>query len=135
MQEFIDMQNTNITVQTSLMPFNNSFTTVGLNNCKTLQDVVDTTVPYNFADSKLVVTHNGIIVPSNEWSNTQLKEADLIGLNFVPMGGGGGKNTVMMIAVIVAAVALPWAAGVAANWAGGAPAAASIASAGLGAVS
>lgn len=120
MQEFIDMQNTNVTVQTSLMPFNNSFTTVGLNNCKTLQDVVNTTVPYNFADSKLVVTHNGIIVPSNEWNNTQLKEADLIGLNFVPTGGGGGKNTVMMIGVIVAAMALPALAGAAAGWAAGA---------------
>lgn len=115
------MQNTNVTVQTSLMPFNNSFTTVGLNNCKTLQDVVNTTVPYNFADSKLVVTHNGIIVPSNEWNNTQLKEADLIGLNFVPMGGGGGgKNTIMMIGVIVAAMALPALAGAAAGWAAGA---------------
>lgn len=114
------MQNTNVTVQTSLLPFNNTFTTVGLNNCKTLQDVVNTTIPYNFADSKLVVTHNGIIVPSNEWNNTQLKEADLIGLNFVPMGGGGGKNTVMMIGVIVAAMALPALAGAAATWATGA---------------
>lgn len=105
MQEFTDMQNTNVTVQTSLLPFDNTFTTLGLNNCKTLQDVVDTTVPYNFADSKLVVTHNGVIISSDEWKTRELKEGDLVGLNFVPMGGGGGgKNVLTMVVIIAAAV-------------------------------
>ena len=124
-----------VTVQTSLMPFKTTFTTVGLNNCKTLQDVINTTVPFNFVDSKLVVTHNGEIIDCEQWEVTSVKEHDLVGLNFIPMGGGGGKNTVMMIGVIVAAIALPWAAGLAASWAVGAGAAASIAAGGLGAVS
>ena len=104
------MQNTNVTVQTSLMPFKRTFDTIGLNQCKTLQDVIDCTVPYNFKDCKLVVTHNGMVV-YEDYSLVELKEDDLIGLNFVPMGGGGGgKNTVMMIGLVVAAIALPWAA-------------------------
>ena len=89
-----------VTVQTSLMPFKTTFTTVGLNNCKTLQDVINTTVPFNFVDSKLVVTHNGEIIDCEQWEVTSVKEHDLVGLNFIPMGGGGGKNTVMMIGVI-----------------------------------
>lgn len=104
------MQNTNVTVQTSLMPFKRTFDTIGLNQCKTLQDVIDCTVPYNFKDCKLVVTHNGMVV-YEDYNLVELKEDDLIGLNFVPMGGGGGgKNTVMMIGLVVAAIALPWAA-------------------------
>lgn len=107
------MQNTNVTVQTSLMPFKRTFDTVGLNQCKTLQDVVDCMVPYNFVDSKLVVTHNGQVI-YEDYKSVTIKENDLIGLNFVPMGGGGGgKNTVMMIGLVVAAIALPWAAGLA----------------------
>lgn len=94
-----------ITVQTSLMPFSTHFTTIGLNNCKTLQDVVNSTVPYNFTDSKLVVTHNGVVIVSDRWESTQLKEHDLVGLNFVPMGGGGGgKNVAVMVGVVVATV-------------------------------
>lgn len=108
------MQNTNVTVQTSLMPFKRTFDTVGLNQCKTLQEVIDCMVPYNFTDCKLVVTHNGKAIYEN-YELIKLKENDLIGLNFVPMGGGGGggKNTVMMIGLVVAAIALPWAAGAA----------------------
>lgn len=107
------MQNTNVTVQTSLMPFKRTFDTVGLNHCKTLQDVVNCMIPYNFADCKLVVVHNGNVIYT-DYESVILKENDLIGLNFVPMGGGrGGKNTVMMIGLVVAAIALPWAAGLA----------------------
>ena len=107
------MQNTNVTVQTSLMPFKRTFDTVGLNQCKTLQEVIDCMIPYNFTDCKLVVTHNGKVICEN-YKSIELKENDLIGLNFVPMGGGGGgKNTVMMIGLVVAAIALPWAAGLA----------------------
>jgi hypothetical protein len=107
------MQNSNVTVQTSLMPFKRTFDTVGLNHCKTLQDVVNCMIPYNFADCKLVVTHNGNVVYA-DYESVILKENDLIGLNFVPMGGGGsGKNTIMMIGLVVAAIALPWAAGLA----------------------
>ena len=107
------MQNTNVTVQTSLMPFKRTFDTVGLNQCKTLQDVVNCMIPYNFADCKLIVTHNGNVIYT-DYESVILKENDLIGLNFVPMGGGGsGKNTIMMIGLVVAAIALPWAAGLA----------------------
>ena len=115
------MQNTNVTVQTSLMPFKTTFDTVGLNHCKNLQDVVDTIVPYNFADCKLVVTHNGKII-SEDYKSVELKENDLIGLNFVPMGGhgGGSKNTIMMIGLVVAAIAMPYAAAGLANLAVGA---------------
>lgn len=93
-------------VQTSLLPFKTTFTTVSVKNCKTLQDVINTTVPFNFADSKLVVTHNGDIIDCEHWEVTSIKEHDLIGLNFIPMGGGrgGGKNTIMMVGVIAAAV-------------------------------
>lgn len=95
-----------ITVQTSLMPFSTHFTTVGLNNCKTLQDVVKTTVPYNFKDSKLVVTHNGVVIVSDRWESTKLKEHDLVGLNFVPMGGHGGGKNIVTQAIILTVVAV-----------------------------
>lgn len=116
------MLENNVTVQTSLMPFKRTFDTIGLNDCQTLQDVVNKTIPYNFADCRLVVVHNGAIVESGEWRDKQLKEGDLIGLNFMPMGGGRGgvKNTVMMVGLIVAAIALPYAAAGLANLAVGA---------------
>ena len=107
------MEENNIIVQKSLLPFNQTFTTVELKDCKTVQDVVNKTIPYHFADCRLVVTYNGQVIEKEKWETTELKEADLIGLNFIPTGGGGGKNTLMMIAVIVAAVALPALAGAA----------------------
>lgn len=114
------MQNTNVTVQTSLMPFRRTFDTIGLNQCKTLQDVIDCTVPYNFTDSKLIVTHNGVVI-YEKYDDIKLKENDLIGLNFVPMGNRGRtKNTIMMVGLIVAAVAMPYAAAGLANLAVGA---------------
>lgn len=112
--ESIDTQNTNITVQTSLMPFSHHFGTVGLNNCKTLQDVVNTTVPLNFKDCVLVTTLNNKIVYPDERENTLLTENDIIGLNWIPAGGGGGgKNTlgiIATIALVVVAVAFAPAA-------------------------
>ena len=91
------------------MPFSRTFTTASVENCKTIQDVVNLSVPFNFRDSKLVVTHNGKIIDCEYWEVTSVKEYDLVGLNFIPTGGGGGKNAVAMIGVIVAAVALPFA--------------------------
>ena len=100
------------TVQTSLMPFNNTFkTVVGLNECKTLQDIVDKTIPYNFKDCSLVVTHNGKIIGRLDWSSTVLSEGDLIGLNFIPTGGSGSSNKGLQIAIMVAAVAATWYTG------------------------
>lgn len=114
------MQNTNVTVQTSLMPFKRTFDTVGLNHCKTLQDVVDCTVPYNFKDCKLVVTHNGKVIVE-DYKTIELKENDLIGLNFIPTGGhGGGKNIALTVGIIVAAIAMPYVAAGLANLAVGA---------------
>lgn len=106
------MVKNNITVQSSLMPFNNIFTTVTVKDCKTVDDVVKTSVPFNFADSSLIVVKNGEVVLEEDWKKTKVKEGDIIGLNFIPQGGGGGdgKNTavqiVATIAIIVASVYL-----------------------------
>lgn len=105
----MEKNNNIVTVQSSLMPFSRTFTTASVENCKTVQDVVNLSVPFNFRDSKLVVTHNGKIIDCEYWEVTSVKEYDLVGLNFIPTGGGGGKNAVAMIGVIVAAVALPFA--------------------------
>ena len=91
-------------VQKSLLPFSNTFTTVSVEDCKTIQDIVDKTIPYNFKDCKLIVTLNNEIVSPSEWSTLQVKENDVVGLNFVPQGGKGGKM-VLQIMVMVAAVA------------------------------
>lgn len=105
MQEFTDTENPNIIAQTSLMPFDYHFTTVGLNNCKTLEDVVLTTVPYNFKDCVLVTTLNGKIVYPDDRKSTELAENDLVGLNWIPAGGhGGGKNVVSMVAMVALAI-------------------------------
>lgn len=112
------MLNDNITVQTSLMPFSRVFTTTTANDCKTVKDVVNLSIPYNFKNCNLVVTKNGSVVYSKMWESETVKEGDLIGLNFVPQGGGGdGKNTGLQIAIMVAVV-------VASIYTGGAAAAA-----------
>lgn len=119
--ESIDIKNTNVTVQTSLMPFSHHFGTVGLNNCKTLQDVINTTVPLNFKDCVLVTTLNNKVVYPDERENTLLTENDIIGLNWIPAGGGGGgKNTLGIIAtialVVVAVAFAPAAIGAMSGW-------------------
>lgn len=106
MQEYTDTETPNIVAQTSLMPFDYHFTTMGLNNCKTVEDVVLTSVPYNFKDCVLVTTLNGKIVYPDERKNTLLAENDLVGLNWIPAGGGsgGGKQVVTMVAMVALAV-------------------------------
>lgn len=101
------MVKNNITVQSSLMPFNDIFTTANVEDCKTVADVVKKSVPYNVADSKLIVTKNGGVVLEEDWKKTKVKEGDIVGLNFIPQGGGGGdgKNTGIQIAITIAMVA------------------------------
>ena len=91
-------------VQRSLLPFNNVFTTISVEDCKTIQDVVEKTIPYSFKDCKLLVTLNNELVDPDKWATTQISENDLIGLNFVPMGGKGGK-TALAVVITIAAVA------------------------------
>lgn len=107
------MKNTNVTVQTSLMPFRTTFTTASVENCKTVQDVVKLSVPFNFRDCKLVVTHNGKIIECEQWEVTKVKNHDLVGLNFIPMGGGGGKNLGQLAVMVALTVATIYTAGMA----------------------
>lgn len=113
------MLNDDVIVQKSLMPFKQNFETLHLENCKTIREIIDKTIPFNFEGARLVVTLNNKVVESGEWDKP-LKKGEIVGLNFIPTGGGGGKNTILSIAVIVAAVALPFAAAATAGWATGA---------------
>lgn len=99
------MEENKIIVQKSLLPFNQTFTTVHLKDCKTVQDVVNKTVPCHFADCRLVVTYNGEVIEKDKWSTTALKEADLIGLNFIPTGGNNDKSVGIQIITIIAIAA------------------------------
>lgn len=102
------------------MPFRQDFETLHLENCKTIREIVNKTIPYNFEGARLVVTLNNEVAESDEWDKP-LKKGELVGLNFIPTGGGGGgKNVVMTVAVIAAAIALPYAAAGLAGWATGA---------------
>lgn len=112
------MRNTNVTVQTSLLPFSTQFKTIGLNDCKTLQEVIDKTIPCNFQGAKLVVSINNEIVEDN-YSNIKLKEDDIIGLNFIPTGGGGGKNPLNIVITVVAIAAAVYLGPAAGAWASG----------------
>ncbi len=93
-----------ITVQKSILPFKQGFSTIRLDDVKTVEDVVNKTIPYSFKDCKLLVTLNNELIAEDRWC-TPVKEKDIVGLNFVPAGGKGGK-TALSIAVVVAAVAL-----------------------------
>lgn len=100
------MLNDDIIVQKSLMPFKQDFETLHLENCKTIGEIVDKTIPFNFEGARLVVTLNNKVVESGEW-NKPLKKGEIVGLNFIPTGGGdGGKNTFVQIVTIVAVMAL-----------------------------
>lgn len=93
-------------VQRSLLPFSNIFTTVCVDECKTLQEVVNKTIPYNFKDCQLLATVNNELVQPAMWEKTPIKENDIIGLNFVPAGGGGkGGKTALAVVITIAAVA------------------------------
>lgn len=100
------MLNEDIIVQKSLLPFRQDFETLHLENCKTIREIVDKTIPYNFVDARLVVTLNNEVVEEDKW-DAQLKKGELVGLNFIPTGGGGGgKNPLATVVSIVATVAL-----------------------------
>lgn len=99
------MLNDNITVQKSLMPFRRDFETLHLEKCKTIQEIVDKTIPFYFEGAHLVVTLNNEVVKSDKW-NILLKKNDIVGLNFIPTGGGDGKNPLMTVINILAAVAV-----------------------------
>ena len=116
------MLNDNIIVQKSLMPFKQDFETLHLENCKTIREIVDKTIPFNFEGARLVVTLNNKVVESGEWDKP-LKKGEIVGLNFIPAGGGGGgKNTLMtivnIVAVIAVAVFAPQAVPALAGWMG-----------------
>lgn len=111
------MQNINVTVQKSLLPFSTQFETVGLNDCKTLQDVIDKTIPCNFQGARLVVTLNNETI-EKDYSQIKLKEDDVVGLNFIPTGGGGGgKNPLNIVITVVAIAAAVYLGPAAAAWA------------------
>lgn len=99
------MLNDDIIVQKSLMPFKQDFETLHLENCETIREIVDKTIPFNFEGARLVVTLNNEVATEDKWDKP-LKKGEVVGLNFIPTGGGGGKNTVMTIVNIVAAVAV-----------------------------
>lgn len=105
MQGFIGMLNEDIIVQKSLLPFKQDFETLHLENCKTIREIIDKIVPYNFVDARLVVTLNNQIIEPDNW-NKPLKKGELVGLNFIPTGGGGDKNPLATVVSVVAAVAL-----------------------------
>ena len=106
MQGFIGMLNEDIIVQKSLLPFKQDFETLHLENCKTIREIVDKIVPYNFVDARLVVTLNNEVVEEDKW-DAQLKKGELVGLNFIPTGGGdGGKNPLATVVSVVAAIAV-----------------------------
>lgn len=102
-------------VQRSLLPFNNVFTTITVEECKTLQDVVNKTIPYSFKDCKLLVTLNNELVDPDKWATTKITENDVIGLNFVPQGGKGGKTALAVVITVVAIVATIYTGGLAAS--------------------
>ena len=91
-------------VQKSLLPFSSVFTTVDVEDCKTVQDVVNKTIPFNFKDCKLLVTLNNEILHEKDW-NKSVREKDIVGLNFVPAGGKGGKIAAQVVVTILAIVA------------------------------
>lgn len=99
-------------VQKSLLPFSNVFTTVDVEDCKTVQDVVNKTVPFNFKDCKLLVTLNNELLHEKDW-NKSIREKDIIGLNFVPAGGKGGKIAAQVIVTVLAVAATIYTAGAA----------------------
>lgn len=106
MQGFIGMLNEDIIVQKSLLPFKQDFETLRLEKCKTIQEIVDKLVPFNFVDARLVVTLNNEVIEENKWDR-KLKKGELVGLNFIPTGGGGGgKNLLATVINIVAAFAV-----------------------------
>lgn len=99
-----------ITVQTSLLPFNQHFETLELEKCTTIQEIINKLAPINFQDCKLIVTVNNEIVEREKWSEVKLKKGDLVGVNFIPMGGGGG-NKALQIGIMIAVIAVAaWAA-------------------------
>ena len=99
------MLNEDIIVQKSLLPFRQDFETLHLEKCKTIQEIVDKTIPFNFVDARLVVTLNNEVVESDKW-DIPLKKGEVVGLNFIPTGGGSGKNTLVQVVAVVATVAL-----------------------------
>ena len=105
------MLNEDIIIQKSLMPFKQNFETLHLENCKTIREIINKTIPYNFSDARLVVTLNNEVVESERWDEP-LKKGEIVGLNFIPTGGGGGgKNVLTSVVVIAAAIAVPALAG------------------------
>ena len=100
------MLNEDIIVQKSLLPFRQDFETLHLENCKTIREIVDKMIPYNFVGARLVVTLNNEVVEEDKW-DAQLKKGELVGLNFIPTGGGGGgKNPLATVVSVVAAIAV-----------------------------
>ena len=94
-----------IIVQKSLIPFKDNFETLHLENCKTIREIVNKMIPYNFVGARLVVTLNNEVVEEDKW-DVRLRKGELVGLNFIPTGGRDGKNPLMTVINIVAAFAV-----------------------------
>ena len=106
MQGFIGMLNEDIIVQKSLLPFKQDFETLHLENCKTIQEIVDKLIPFNFVNARLVVTLNNQVINKDMWASRELKKGEIVGLNFIPTGGGDSKNPLAAVLAIVATVAI-----------------------------
>ena len=114
------MLNDNIIVQKSSLPFQQNFETLHLENCKTIREIVNKTIPFNFVDCRLVATLNNEVIESEKWSEYKLKKGDIVGLSFIPTGSGGGgsKNAMQVIVTIALVAATVWTAGAAGAAAG-----------------
>ena len=104
----ITKNDNSIVVQTSLMPFKGNFDTLELKDCKTIREMVDKLVPYNFKDCNLIATCNGKIIDCEYWEVVELKKGDLVSLNVIPTGGGGGGKNAWQIVAMIAIVAVAW---------------------------
>ena len=125
------MKNDKTIVQYSSLPFDRTFKTLELEKCKTIREIVNKTVPFNFQDCDLIVTLGDRIADESEWDKP-LKKGEIVGLRFVPRGGsGGGKQILTMVVVAVLAVVTAGAAAAAY----GAVAATSIGAASIGGIS
>ena len=104
------MKNDKTIVQYSSLPFDRTFKTLELEKCKTIREIVNKTVPFNFQDCDLIVTLGDRIADESEWDKP-LKKGEIVGLRFVPRGGsGGGKQILTMVVVAVLAVVTAGAA-------------------------
>ena len=105
------------TLQTSLLPFKQSFKTETVEAGLTLREVVDKVAPVGINGSQLILTVNNDVVPQELWSTLKIDDKMIVGINVVPTGGGSARKVWASIAAIAITVvtvgAASWAAGAA----------------------